>query len=412
MNDYLIDSLERQLQEDPKSRVFLRLAEELRKVDRLGEALDVCEKGLAFHPSYIPARVCYGRVLWSMQRLDEAESEFRRVIQVVPDNVHALRGLGEMALERGDKAIAVAMFEQLAMFDLSEEVQELLDRARAGEEPKAEEIVAPVEEEPEAPAAEIEVVGLDASDLSYGGDDKALLVGGADKIRRLDHSSGVDVEESLEISVDDHVLPERTYEAFDQDRVVLDEDEAVVEADSDDSGDWGTSWEDVADGLDVAEADDPLDAVEATGNEPDDLWLDDSGDASDGFEIEAPSQDEAAEIMADLVGHRASIEDDEPVASPVAEWDGDALGDDADDEAGVLQENDSVTLAGVYEQQGHLEEAEAMLRRLRRHNGPSEKTDAALLRVRNALDIESEPQRKVRYLSAWLKRLKEHHHVS
>lgn len=124
MNEYLISSLESQLEKDPNSRVFLRLAEELRRAGQLDRAIEVCQTGLKKHPNYLPALVCLGRSQHASGRLPEAEELFDDVLKMAPDNVHALRGLGDIACDTGDPETGLRYYETLEMLDASEEISE------------------------------------------------------------------------------------------------------------------------------------------------------------------------------------------------------------------------------------------------------------------------------------------------
>jgi len=170
MNEYLISSLEAQLKNDPNSRVFLRLAEELRKADRLDEAILTCRQGLETHPDYLPAEVCLARALYSKGELDEAEVIFRDVNTRNADNVHALRGLGDIAYESERFEEALRYYEMMALLDPSEDVLEKLERIKAHLSPGDEETSGSirdeaedaVEPEPSAPEADDSEVMLPA----------------------------------------------------------------------------------------------------------------------------------------------------------------------------------------------------------------------------------------------------------
>ena len=57
-----IRDLERRLDLDPGSRLFVSLAEEYRKLGRMRDALGALQKGLLAHPGYVAAQVALGRV--------------------------------------------------------------------------------------------------------------------------------------------------------------------------------------------------------------------------------------------------------------------------------------------------------------------------------------------------------------
>src|SRR4029453_1862295 len=72
------------------SIAFAQLAEEYRRADNCEEAVRVCEAGLAQHPAYLSARVTLGRALFQLDRLEEARTEFLRVLDAAPENLIAV----------------------------------------------------------------------------------------------------------------------------------------------------------------------------------------------------------------------------------------------------------------------------------------------------------------------------------
>jgi tetratricopeptide (TPR) repeat protein len=102
-----IEELEKRLAADPNSRMFVQLAEEYRKARLLDQAIDVCEKGLKKHPGYPSARVALGRALLEAGSFDRAKNEFEAVLKQVPDNILAIKFLGETyhRLGRFDEAL-------------------------------------------------------------------------------------------------------------------------------------------------------------------------------------------------------------------------------------------------------------------------------------------------------------------
>lgn len=96
-----LDDLRRRVQKDPASLVFAQLAEEYRRAGRYEDAIRICRDGLGRHPAYLSARVTLGRALLALGEMDPAEDELQTVLQAAPDNLAALRGLGEIHQQRG-----------------------------------------------------------------------------------------------------------------------------------------------------------------------------------------------------------------------------------------------------------------------------------------------------------------------
>jgi tetratricopeptide (TPR) repeat protein len=91
-----IEDLRRRIQKDPASIAFAQLAEEYRRAGDCEEAVRVCEAGLAQHPAYLSARVTLGRALFELGRLEDARTEFLRVLDAAPDNLIAVGKLAEI----------------------------------------------------------------------------------------------------------------------------------------------------------------------------------------------------------------------------------------------------------------------------------------------------------------------------
>ncbi len=98
-----IEELRFRLKADPKSRLFFPLAEELRKIDQLGEAEQVLRAGLTNHPGYLSAWVSLGRILREENKNPDAVEALNKALQIDPGNVVAARLLAEAYSALGEK---------------------------------------------------------------------------------------------------------------------------------------------------------------------------------------------------------------------------------------------------------------------------------------------------------------------
>jgi len=105
-----IEALRKRLQKDPGSIAFAQLAEEYRRVGRFQESIDVCRAGLARHPGYLSARVTLGRALLEVGDVESAQRELTDVLRVAPDNLSAIRGIGEVHRRKGEIPEALEQF--------------------------------------------------------------------------------------------------------------------------------------------------------------------------------------------------------------------------------------------------------------------------------------------------------------
>lgn len=132
-----IDDLRRRVQRDPASIAFAQLAEELRRAQQFQESVDTCRTGLAIHPGYLSARVTLGRALIEIDKLDDAQAELETVLKSAPENLAAIRGLGEIHHRRGELAEALVQYRAaLALARNDPDLQQTVaDLARQVEPP-------------------------------------------------------------------------------------------------------------------------------------------------------------------------------------------------------------------------------------------------------------------------------------
>ncbi len=92
---------------DPKSKLFVPLAEEYNKVGDTEMAVHVLLEGLKNNPGYVTARSFLGKLLLETGDLAAAQKEFEQVVQAVPDNLMAQRKLGDVyvLLGKPDEAL-------------------------------------------------------------------------------------------------------------------------------------------------------------------------------------------------------------------------------------------------------------------------------------------------------------------
>jgi tetratricopeptide (TPR) repeat protein len=149
------EELRRRVQKDPASIAFAQLAEEHRRSGEYEEAARVCRAGLHRHPTYLSARVTLGRALIELGQLEEAESELQYVLRSAPENLAAVRGLGEIHQRRGNLTEALRQFQTalaLAKHDpeLEESVHDLSQQLRTLDPQPAAATGVPPAEEPAA----------------------------------------------------------------------------------------------------------------------------------------------------------------------------------------------------------------------------------------------------------------------
>lgn len=97
-----IEKLEARFRENPKGRNFAPLADAYRKAGLIDNAIDLCQSGLQFHPDYVSGHIVHGRCLVDKKDDTGAEAVFRKVLDLDPENILALKVLAEIA-ERNER---------------------------------------------------------------------------------------------------------------------------------------------------------------------------------------------------------------------------------------------------------------------------------------------------------------------
>lgn len=89
------------LTKDPKSKLFVPLAEEYMKSKMLDEAVMVLMDGLKIHPQFLTARVTLGKVYLEKGQIQEAKAQFEQVMEASPDNLFVHRRLARIYKDEG-----------------------------------------------------------------------------------------------------------------------------------------------------------------------------------------------------------------------------------------------------------------------------------------------------------------------
>ena len=100
-----IEELEKKFGENPR-RYFAPLANEYRKAGDLARAIEICRSHLPQQPGHMSGHIVYGQALYESRKLDEAKGVFEAALGLDPENLIALRHLGDIARDSGDPQTA------------------------------------------------------------------------------------------------------------------------------------------------------------------------------------------------------------------------------------------------------------------------------------------------------------------
>ncbi len=171
-----IKRLKERIRQKPDSKLFLSLAEELRKRNRIDDAINILLDGIKKNPEFVAARITLGRWYLSSDMPTEAKKEFSEVLALAPHNVFAHKGLAEVykvldlpdnAAEEYRKVLEINPLDQDALsyleaggFELHAETDHIdLEAEEAAPEISASEIlISPQEGVTEVDVPEVEII--------------------------------------------------------------------------------------------------------------------------------------------------------------------------------------------------------------------------------------------------------------
>lgn len=129
-----IARLSERFNKDPKSRIFVQLADTYRKNNMIDEALDILHKGLAHHPDYPLAHLILGKCLYDKRMFEQAKDAFRKTLAGDPQNIVALRMLAQTCASTKDEQGQINAYKGLIAIDpFDAQAKEKLEQLQAGQ---------------------------------------------------------------------------------------------------------------------------------------------------------------------------------------------------------------------------------------------------------------------------------------
>lgn len=126
MTSARIDELRKKFDENPR-RYFAPLANEYRKAGDLEQAVFICEEYLPQQPGHMSGHIVYGQALFELSRFDDARGVFETALSLDPENLIALRHLGDIAHQAGDDHAARVWYQRVLEADpRNEEIAQLM----------------------------------------------------------------------------------------------------------------------------------------------------------------------------------------------------------------------------------------------------------------------------------------------
>ncbi len=138
-----IAKLTERISKDPKSKLFVPLAEEYKKAGDIEMSIHVLTEGLKHNPGYVTAKSFLGRLLLEKGDLAGSQKEFEEVVKAIPDNLLAQKKLGDIYALQGKNGDALTHYKvALSLNPKDEETASLVADLAAGK-PVKERILKP-----------------------------------------------------------------------------------------------------------------------------------------------------------------------------------------------------------------------------------------------------------------------------
>ena len=111
-----LEELQRKFEENPR-RFFAPLANEYRKGGSIERAIELCREYLPTQPGHMSGYIVYGQALFDGGQHAEAGEAFQQALAIDPENIIALRRLGDIARYAGQRDVAERWYRRVLEID-------------------------------------------------------------------------------------------------------------------------------------------------------------------------------------------------------------------------------------------------------------------------------------------------------
>lgn len=118
----------RMMIENPKSFVFVSMADTCIKVGKTRMAMEVLEKGMKHHPSLLSAHLCKAKVYIETGSLNRAEEILLNIMEKKPGNLHARRLMAFIYLQTGRPEEGLKQLEEIKKLEPRHKLPQVLHK--------------------------------------------------------------------------------------------------------------------------------------------------------------------------------------------------------------------------------------------------------------------------------------------
>ena len=107
-----VEELRKKFDENPR-RYFAPLANEYRKAGDFAQAIAICREYLPQQPGHMSGHIVFGQALYEARQFDEAKTVFETALSLDPENLIALKHLGDIELIAGKTELARGWYKKI-----------------------------------------------------------------------------------------------------------------------------------------------------------------------------------------------------------------------------------------------------------------------------------------------------------
>lgn len=127
-----LEELQQKFNENPR-RYFAPLANELRKLGDLDQAIALCRTHLPQQPQHVSGHIVLAQALFEAGNTPDSRSTFEVALDLDPENLIALRYLGDIARTQGEHSTARQLYERVLDADpRNDEIAQLIREIEQG----------------------------------------------------------------------------------------------------------------------------------------------------------------------------------------------------------------------------------------------------------------------------------------
>ncbi|MBN2410948.1 hypothetical protein JXQ31_04595 [candidate division KSB1 bacterium] len=109
--------LQRRMGDNPNSILFARLAENYLKNNNVDQAIQICDRGLEFHPNYSTGYLILAKCFFQKEEFEHAEKQLKKVLSIDPKYLLAHKMFAELMAQLGWSKTAESSIRKIHQID-------------------------------------------------------------------------------------------------------------------------------------------------------------------------------------------------------------------------------------------------------------------------------------------------------